>query len=160
MWFGATVHRRVPAGVDRGGSVRRDGMPEVLPRAPGLRSCRLGRAPDTLSTKNRAYSVGWTTPSLGMLCVLLRTPSRCALEQHLNGVKKLYVVAVDQMAGIPVELLNDRYVVSYVPSGTFLARLKEEPAGRLISAGVRRSDLRSIRQESGAPQGRFRPADS
>ncbi len=52
------------------------------------------------------------------------------LAPHLVGVKTLYVVAVSQMAGIPVELLTDRYTICYVPSGTFLARLKDRtPAG-------------------------------
>ncbi len=48
------------------------------------------------------------------------------LEKHLHGVKKLYVVAVNEMAGIPIEVLTDRYTISYVPSGTFLARLKDK----------------------------------
>lgn len=49
------------------------------------------------------------------------------LTQHLDGVKSLYVVAVNEMAAIPVELLTDQYTISYVPSGTFLARLEDKP---------------------------------
>lgn len=49
------------------------------------------------------------------------------LEKHLDGVKRLFVVPVNAMAGIPVEVLTDKYTVSYVPSGTFLARLAERP---------------------------------
>jgi hypothetical protein len=49
------------------------------------------------------------------------------LEKHLHGVKRLYVVPVRSMAGVPVEVLSDRYRISYVPSGTFLARLKDRP---------------------------------
>jgi CHAT domain-containing protein/tetratricopeptide (TPR) repeat protein/tRNA A-37 threonylcarbamoyl transferase component Bud32 len=51
------------------------------------------------------------------------------LAKHLTGVKSLYVAGVNQMAGVPVEVLTDDYTVSYVPSGTFLARLADrEPA--------------------------------
>jgi tetratricopeptide (TPR) repeat protein len=49
------------------------------------------------------------------------------LEKHLQAVKRLYVVPVRNMAGVPVEALSDRYRISYVPSGTFLARLQARP---------------------------------
>jgi tetratricopeptide (TPR) repeat protein len=42
--------------------------------------------------------------------------------KHLEGITTLYVVPVELMAGIPIEpMLPDR-TISYVPSGTFLAR--------------------------------------
>ncbi len=47
--------------------------------------------------------------------------------KHLDGVKTLYVVGVHEMAGIPVELMTDQFTISYVPSGTYLARLKDQP---------------------------------
>jgi len=47
------------------------------------------------------------------------------LSKHLGGVKYLFVAAVNQMAGIPIEALTDQYTVSYTPSGTYLARLKD-----------------------------------
>jgi CHAT domain-containing protein/tetratricopeptide (TPR) repeat protein len=47
------------------------------------------------------------------------------LAKHLTGVKRLFVAPVHEMAGIPVEALTDQYAVSYTPSGTFLARLKD-----------------------------------
>jgi CHAT domain-containing protein/tetratricopeptide (TPR) repeat protein len=47
------------------------------------------------------------------------------LSKHLTGVKRLYVAPVHAMAGIPIEALTDHYTVSYAPSGTFLARLKD-----------------------------------
>ncbi|MCE9531628.1 MAG: tetratricopeptide repeat protein [Planctomycetes bacterium] len=50
------------------------------------------------------------------------------IEKHLVGVKTLYVAGINQMAGIPVEALTDKYSISYVSSGTFLARLKNKPA--------------------------------
>jgi CHAT domain-containing protein/tetratricopeptide (TPR) repeat protein len=60
------------------------------------------------------------------------------IERHLQGIKRLHVVGVNWMAGIPVEVLTDKYAISYVPSGTFLARLKDQsaPAGaRLLAVG-------------------------
>src|SRR5262249_50702568 len=66
------------------------------------------------------------------------------LDQHLKGVNRLFVVPVDAMSGVPVEVLTDRYRVSYVPSGTFLARLKDRPrpAGdRVLALGDPRFDL-------------------
>jgi S1-C subfamily serine protease len=42
------------------------------------------------------------------------------------------------MAGVPVDALTDKYAVSYVPSGTFLARLKKKPVlgdGPLLALG-------------------------
>jgi tetratricopeptide (TPR) repeat protein len=56
------------------------------------------------------------------------------LTPHLQGVKTLYVIAVNQMAGIPVEVLSDDYTTSYVPSGTFLARLSQQSS--LSSVGL------------------------
>jgi CHAT domain-containing protein len=60
------------------------------------------------------------------------------LAKHLAGVKRLFVAPVNQMAGIPIEALTDQYTVSYTPSGTYLARLKDRspPRGtRLLAVG-------------------------
>jgi CHAT domain-containing protein/tetratricopeptide (TPR) repeat protein len=48
------------------------------------------------------------------------------LVPHLQGVKTLYVIAVNRMAGIPIEVLTNDYTTSYVPSGTFFARLSQQ----------------------------------
>jgi CHAT domain-containing protein/tetratricopeptide (TPR) repeat protein len=53
-----------------------------------------------------------------------------SLTKHLNGVKRLFVAPVNQMAGIPIEALTDKYIVSYTPSGTYLARLKDRERPR------------------------------
>jgi CHAT domain-containing protein/Flp pilus assembly protein TadD len=45
------------------------------------------------------------------------------LAKHLEGIKALYVAGVNQMAGIPIEVLIRDFTISYIPSGTFLARL-------------------------------------
>ncbi len=60
------------------------------------------------------------------------------LEKHLAGVTRLFVVPVNAMAVVPVEVLTDKFTISYVPSGTFLARLKDRPAssaGSLLALG-------------------------
>jgi len=60
------------------------------------------------------------------------------LDKHLKGVQRLFVAPVNRMAGIPVEALTNQYTVSYTPSGTYLARLKDRqlPQGRgLLAVG-------------------------
>jgi hypothetical protein len=47
------------------------------------------------------------------------------LKPHLKGVKHLIVVPSGSMSGLPVEALTDRYTVSYTPSASVFARLKE-----------------------------------
>lgn len=47
-----------------------------------------------------------------------------AATADLPAVRRLIVVPVGRMAGVPVEALTDRYLVSYAPSGTVLARLR------------------------------------
>jgi CHAT domain-containing protein len=48
------------------------------------------------------------------------------------------------MAGVPVEMLSDRYRISYVPAGTFLAGLKDRlrpSGGRVLALGDPRFDV-------------------
>jgi len=54
------------------------------------------------------------------------------LAAHLAGIEKLVVLPAGLMAGIPVELLARDYTISYTPSGTMYAWLRENPrsAGR------------------------------
>jgi hypothetical protein len=56
------------------------------------------------------------------------------LEKHLAGVKRILVLPVNAMAGLPLEVLTDQYTISYTPSGTFLAKLPGRPQPR--SSGV------------------------
>jgi tetratricopeptide (TPR) repeat protein len=49
-----------------------------------------------------------------------------AATADLPAVRRLVVVPFGRMAGVPVEVLSDRYLVSYAPSGTVLARLREK----------------------------------
>ncbi len=68
-----------------------------------------------------------STDALEKLYLRLHTQRIAPVLKHIDGVKTLYVVGVNQMAGIPVSLLTDQFAISYVPSGTFLARLKDQP---------------------------------
>ncbi|MFO0867033.1 MAG: CHAT domain-containing tetratricopeptide repeat protein [Gemmataceae bacterium] len=49
------------------------------------------------------------------------------LEPFLKGVRHLIVLPSIRMAGIPIEALSDHYLVSYAPSATLYAWLKEKP---------------------------------
>jgi tetratricopeptide (TPR) repeat protein/CHAT domain-containing protein len=51
------------------------------------------------------------------------------LVRHLDGVARLYVAGVDKMSGVPVDVLTRDFMVSYVPSGTFLSRLPQKYSG-------------------------------
>jgi CHAT domain-containing protein len=54
------------------------------------------------------------------------------LEPFLTShrVKHLLVHPVGWMAGVPVEALTDRYTISYVPSATMFAKLREKASSR------------------------------
>ncbi|HET6574279.1 MAG TPA: CHAT domain-containing tetratricopeptide repeat protein [Fimbriiglobus sp.] len=54
------------------------------------------------------------------------------LEKPLEGVRHLVVLPSAKLAGVPVEALTDRFTVSYAPSGTTFAWLREKQreAGR------------------------------
>jgi hypothetical protein len=62
------------------------------------------------------------------------------LLPHLEGIFRLYVAAVNEMAGLPVEVLTDRFTVSYTPSGTQLVKLraKDRPScpATLLALGM------------------------
>jgi tetratricopeptide (TPR) repeat protein len=52
--------------------------------------------------------------------------SRFGAAGDLPAVRRLVVVPVGVMAGVPVEVLTDNYLVSYAPSGSVLARLAQK----------------------------------
>jgi CHAT domain-containing protein len=49
------------------------------------------------------------------------------LEPHLKDVRHLIVLPSLYLDGIPLEVLTERFTISYAPSGTLLARLREKP---------------------------------
>jgi CHAT domain-containing protein len=63
------------------------------------------------------------------------------LQSHLEGVRHIIVLPSRTMAGIPIEALTDRYLISYAPSATLYAWLrqkgKDSPAPRrsLLAVG-------------------------
>jgi hypothetical protein len=117
--------------------VRSTGEPH-WERLPGSgKSGKWTDADTSLPSQLRATLAG-TPGDLPKLIARLHAQRIAPLEKHLAGVKTLYVVPVQQMAGIPVEAITDRYTVAYVPSGTFLARLKDRAApkgDRLLALG-------------------------
>ena len=58
------------------------------------------------------------------------------LESHLKGVERLLVVPTAPMARIPVEALTDRWMVSYVPSGSAFARSAERSAAKRATSAL------------------------
>ncbi len=123
----------------------------VWERLPGTGPGNTWTRQDTdLPERLRLALVGdrTTTPvSAAEVAVLARDlyAQRLApLDKHLEGVKSLYIVPVRSMSGVPVEVLTDRYRISYVPSGTYLARLEDRPrpgGDRVLALGDPRFDL-------------------
>lgn len=81
------------------------------------------------------------------------------LEPHLQDVRSLIVLPSRRMAGIPLEALTDRHVVSYAPSATIYAWLREKreaPAasGLLIVGDAEFSPAPEPRKEGPLSRGR------
>lgn len=57
----------------------------------------------------------------------LRHQRLLPIANELKDVKKLYVVPVHEMSGIPLEILAPEHQVEYVTSGTALARARNKP---------------------------------
>ena len=106
--------------------VRRDGEPawEQLPGSSPKQTWT--NADSVLPSKLReALASGSATAAeLANLADQLHAQRLAPLSRHLGGVKTIYVIAVNEMAGIPVEALTCEYTISYLPSGTFLAQLQ------------------------------------
>ena len=56
------------------------------------------------------------------LLTALRKQRLDPLQPHLGGVRRLLVVPAGTMATVPVEVITDRYTISYVGSGSLHAR--------------------------------------
>jgi CHAT domain-containing protein/tetratricopeptide (TPR) repeat protein len=48
------------------------------------------------------------------------------VEKYLHGIRHLIVLPSTKMAAVPVEALTDRFTVTYAPSGTMFAWLREK----------------------------------
>jgi len=81
---------------------------------------------------------------LDLLLRQLRTQRLDPLVPHLEGIERLVVLPAGRMAGIPVEALTDEYTVSYAPSGTMFAWLREREAGTAGGGGGKVSPLLAL----------------
>jgi tetratricopeptide (TPR) repeat protein len=113
--------------------VRSTGDPQ-WERLPGSGEKRKWvRADDDLPLRLRFAVTGHTNTPPAALADVMKLAKQVHAQRlapaakHLDGVKTLYVVAINLMAGVPVELLAPEYTVSYVPSATFLVRSGERP---------------------------------
>jgi CHAT domain-containing protein/tetratricopeptide (TPR) repeat protein len=114
------------------GCVVRPQGPPHWERLPGSGPGRRWTSADTdLSGRLRAALAG-SAPAAEVDALARRLDAQrlAPLRQHLDGVQRLLVAPVNQMAGIPLEALTDRYTVSYTPSGTYLARRTDRPPCR------------------------------
>jgi CHAT domain-containing protein/tetratricopeptide (TPR) repeat protein len=132
FWFdwisGTTVD---PGAWHYGCVVRPRGVP-VWVRLPGSgRTKAWSDQDDPLSARFRdalARRADNVADLAGQLAAQRLTPlePHLAATQELPAVRRLVVVPVGSMAGVPLEALTDRYLVSYAPSGTVFARLTEK----------------------------------
>jgi CHAT domain-containing protein/tetratricopeptide (TPR) repeat protein len=124
----------------------------VIRKHGSVRWTRLGSvpaAPDTLSPVRRSWDFREALTSgpdlLGEESPLVQARARMLwrerirpLEPVLEGIRRLVVIPSGAMLGVPVEALEDdsgaplcaRYVVSYSPSATVFARLRERGRAR------------------------------
>ena len=86
MWFGATVHRRVPAGVDRAAVLSDDGMPEAPSRGAGLAILPgLGRGLRHPVDEEPGVLGRLDDPFLGnVMRPFFETPSRCGRSSSIS----------------------------------------------------------------------------
>ena len=87
---------------------------------------------DGLPKRQREALAKASSDNVENLSRQLATQRIAPLLPHLEGASRLFVAAIDTMAGVPVEALTDQFTVSYTPSGTQLVRLRERerPSGQ------------------------------
>jgi len=111
----------------------------VRPQGSPHWECLPGSGPDGKWTKADSELPGQLRAALARsapaadsdaLAKKLHAQRLAPLTKHLDGVKRLFVAPVNWMAGIPIEALTDQYIVSYTPSGTYLARLQDQKRPR------------------------------
>jgi CHAT domain-containing protein len=106
--------------------VRRAGPPRWEPLPAGVAGHDWPDDDSLLARKMvAAITQGAAADEIADLVANLYAQRIAPLEKHLQGVERLFVVPVNAMAGVPVEVLSEKYTISYVPSGTLLARLKD-----------------------------------
>lgn len=63
------------------------------------------------------------------------------LAPQLAGIRHLIILSSQELAGLPLEAVTDRYQITYAPSGTLLTRLIEARTGRPEQRATPRSLL-------------------
>jgi len=108
--------------------VRREGEPK-WERLPGTGTDGKWTTADTALPGQLRNALANSAPAAEVesLAKRLHTQRIAPILPHLTGVKTLHVVGVNWMAGIPVEALTQDYRIDYVPSGSSLARLGQQP---------------------------------
>jgi CHAT domain-containing protein len=104
--------------------------PPVWQRLPGSGAGDEWLRSDTQLTGQLRSALPTGAAKAAEVAELVRRLARQRLEPllpHLQGDRHLVVVPVGWMAGVPVEVLTDRFTISYAPSGTQLLRLLERP---------------------------------
>jgi tetratricopeptide (TPR) repeat protein len=115
-WGCVVRHRGMPAWVRLPGSGPKGAWTDADGRLPALlRGDLSGGEPDAGRHASRlaAQRLDPLAPHL-------------AATADLPAVRRLIVIPVGAMAGVPVEVLTDRYLVSYAPSGSVFARLVQQ----------------------------------
>jgi len=115
--------------------VRRDGEPH-WERLPGTGDGKAWTKSDIERAKElrTVLSGAVSATEVQTLVHVVREQRLDPLLKHLDGVQTLYVVGAGEMAGVPAEVLAPEYTISYVPSGTLLARMSKRP--KLESSGL------------------------
>jgi CHAT domain-containing protein len=121
--------------------LRREGAPAWV-RLPGTGKDGAWTKDDTALPRRVRQAL--TSPDrpaaeVAALCRRLAAQRLEPLAPHFDGARRLFVVQVGWMAGLPLEALTERYTLSYLPSGTQLVRLAEAPrqpaAATLLALG-------------------------
>jgi hypothetical protein len=128
-WACVVRHRGMPAWVPLHGSGPRGAWTQDDDKLPRRLRDRLAHGEPDADRNGRRLAQQRLEP----------LAQRLGASAELPAVRRLVVVPVGVMAGIPVEVLDDRYLVSYAPSGSILARLaqKHRPLSqpRLLALG-------------------------
>ncbi len=82
-------------------------------------------ADDELPAKMRNALIQ-TSADWADLAQRLRAQRLAPLDKHLEGVKQLIVLPSTAMDGVPVEVIADGFTVSYAPSASMFAYLKQQ----------------------------------
>jgi tetratricopeptide (TPR) repeat protein len=117
---------------DHWGCVLRPSGPPAWVRLKGSGPDGAWTAADDLLPRRLRNRLKNGEPDFGGPARLLAEQRLRPLEPHLAAtdrlpaVRHLVVVPAGRLAAIPLEVLTDRYTVSYAPSGTVFARLREQ----------------------------------